>query len=102
MINKKESFILVTGAAGFIGSALVKKLLTHGYKVLGIDNLNDYYDLSLKKARLKDITSENKDFAGEWHFFELGIDNENLIKYIEEFKPLIVYNLAAQAGVSTL
>ena len=53
MINKKESFILVTGAAGFIGSALVKKLLTHGYKVLGIDNLNDYYDLSLKKPALR-------------------------------------------------
>ena len=100
MLNKNKSFILVTGASGFIGSALVKKLLIEGYKVVGIDNLNDYYDLSLKKARLEDINSVNSKSSGEWHFIKLGIDDEKEIRELfEKFQPKVVYNLAAQAGV---
>ena len=79
MINKKESFILVTGAAGFIGSALVKKLLTHGYKVLGIDNLNDYYDLSLKKSvtYFLEHAYKNKNFPKEC--FKKSLASNNFI-----------------------
>ena len=53
------SFILVTGSAGFIGSHVSKKLLNNGRDVIGIDNLNDYYDVKLKKDRLKDIKAVN-------------------------------------------
>ena len=54
-----EKLVLVTGAAGFIGSHLSKKLITNKYKVIGFDNLNDYYDLNLKKARLERLQENN-------------------------------------------
>ncbi|MGE7629853.1 MULTISPECIES: NAD-dependent epimerase [Bacillus cereus group] len=86
--------VLITGAAGFIGSHLSKRLLKEGYEVLGIDNVNDYYDPQLKVDRLKWIEDSN------FKFKKLDLENrEGLNEIFEEYKPQIVVNLAAQAGV---
>jgi len=87
--------ILVTGSAGFIGFHLSKSLLEDGYEVLGIDNVNDYYDPNLKWARL-DILKKNSNFK----FKRINIvDRESLTAAFTKFKPAKVVNLAAQAGV---
>ena len=87
--------ILVTGAAGFIGFHLSKSLLSDGFDVLGIDNVNDYYDPSLKHARL-DQLKPYKNFK----FEKIDIsDREALTQSFQSFKPQKVVNLAAQAGV---
>lgn len=86
--------VLITGAAGFIGSHLSKRLLKEGYNVIGIDNINDYYDPQLKKDRLKLLT--NKNFT----FIKADLENQEIInKTFEQYQPKIVVNLAAQAGV---
>ena len=86
---------LITGAAGFIGFHLAKHLLDKGATVIGIDNLNDYYEVSLKEERLG-ILKEKKSFQ----FFLLDIaDKEAVLNVFKECKPDIVVNLAAQAGV---
>ena len=91
-----KSPILVTGAAGFIGACLTIKLLEIGEIVVGIDNLNDYYDIKLKQARLTEIKKQN----GEWKFHKISLeDNESLKLIFKTYKPKIVVNLAAQAGV---
>ena len=71
-MNSKASkeTILVTGAAGFIGAALVKALLTLDFKVIGIDNLNDYYSTSLKRSRLTEIEKVSM-INEEWFFLRL-------------------------------
>jgi len=87
--------VLITGSAGFIGSTLALRLLGRGDEVLGIDNLNDYYDVGLKKARLARLEG----FSG---FTDLRIDLEDRHGVAEVFarhKPERVVNLAAQAGV---
>lgn len=86
---------LVTGAAGFIGFYLSKRLLEEGCKVIGIDNMNDYYDVNLKYARLEKL----KPF--ENFSFILGdiSDKAMIMKVFNDEKPNIVVNLAAQAGV---
>ena len=87
--------ILITGAAGFIGSTLAKRLLERGDEVIGIDNLNDYYDVELKKARLTSISSHE-------NFTDLRInieDREAVFNVFNKYKPSRVVNLAAQAGV---
>jgi len=92
--------VLITGAAGFIGSSLVKRFLRSGYQVIGIDNINSYYDKNLKLKRLEFIKeySIKNDFS--WFFYELNIeDKSNMRKIFLETKPQIVVNLAAQAGV---
>ena len=89
--------ILVTGAAGFIGSNLVKKLCeaSADYQVVGIDNMNDYYDVSLKEQRLEDL----KQYA-TFTFVKGNIADKALINEVfDTYQPQIVVNLAAQAGV---
>lgn len=86
---------LVTGAAGFIGYFLSKRLLEQGCQVIGIDNINDYYDMNLKYARLENL----KPFEN-FTFIKGDISDKNMImKTFEEYKPNVVINLAAQAGV---
>ncbi len=86
---------LVTGSAGFIGAALCKRLLNEGHNVIGIDNLNDYYDLNLKKDRLLQF-SNNSNFVN----LELDLsDQEKILEVFEKNKFDAVINLAAQAGV---
>ncbi len=87
--------VVVTGSAGFIGSAVSLYLLERGDEVLGIDNINDYYDVNLKLARLERTKTYDK-------FTEARIsleDRESVLSTIEKFKPERVINLAAQAGV---
>ncbi len=98
--------ILVTGAAGFIGHHLSKLLVENDYEVVGIDNINDYYDQKLKLARLEDMsinTSQidyNVPLQGKIKFVKLDLqDRENIFKLFNEEKFDYVVNLAAQAGV---
>ncbi len=92
--------ILITGAAGFIGFHLVSRLLKEGKSVLGIDNLNPYYDVNLKKERikiLKKLSGENK---SKFKFLKCDLENKTKLEDIfNKYNPDIVINLAAQAGV---
>lgn len=88
-------FILVTGSAGFIGFHLAKKIIKQGYHVVGIDNLNEYYDIKLKQDRLK-ILNQNENFR----FFQIDlVDYEALTQLFKKYNFTYVVNLAAQAGV---
>jgi len=87
--------ILITGSAGFIGSSLAIRLLQRGDEVIGVDNLNDYYDVGLKEARLARV----KAYDG-FHDVRVSIEDRDAIKKVfEDYKPDRVVNLAAQAGV---
>lgn len=95
--------ILVTGAAGFIGANLTRLLISSGKfsNVTGVDNLNNYYDVSLKEYRLNEIAATAKNFpAVNWKFERGDIADKNFIeKIFAAYKPNFVVNLAAQAGV---
>lgn len=104
MTDRKK--VLVTGAAGFIGHHLAKLLVSAGYEVVGLDNINDYYDQRLKLARLEDLgisthtIPENEIVKGEIDFVKLDlIDKEGVKELFKEQRFDYVVNLAAQAGV---
>ena len=87
--------IFITGSSGFIGFHTSKKLLDKGFKVFGYDSMNNYYDINLKRSRLK-ILKKFKNFS----FQKGNIENEKLLnKLVLKFKPKIIIHLAAQAGV---
>jgi UDP-glucuronate 4-epimerase len=87
--------VLITGSAGFIGSALALRLMDRGDEVIGIDNLNDYYDVELKKARLARTT----DYAAYTDVRVDLEDREGIAETFRKYQPQRVVNLAAQAGV---
>jgi len=93
----KNESIFITGVAGFIGSFLAKRLFetVAGVKIIGLDNMNDYYDVRLKESRLEEL-NQNKNFI----FIKGNLaDNELIMSIFKEYKPKIVVNLGAQAGV---
>lgn len=95
--------ILVTGATGFIGANLIMELFRQvdSASIIGIDNMNDYYDVSIKEWRLKEIENIiSTHSTSSWKFIKGNIADKKLIDQIfEEYKPSVVVNLAAQAGV---
>ena len=97
IVELKNKTIFITGVAGFIGANLAKRLFNdiEGIKIVGIDNMNDYYDVKLKEARLEELSS-NKDF----NFIKGNLADKAVVTSIfEQYKPNVVVNLGAQAGV---
>src|SRR5690625_4132197 len=95
MHSQVRNLFLITGSSGFIGYHLTDKLLQQSFKVIGVDNMNDYYDVNLKKYRLEKLRS-HEDFT----FIEADIsDKEKVQEIFDTYKPNVVINLAAQAGV---
>src|SRR5699024_9685281 len=96
-VDLKNKTILVTGAAGFIGSNLVKRLFKDlkDVTVIGIDNMNDYYDVRLKAARLSELSVHSS-----FIFIKSSIADKDMVnKVFDQYRPQVVVNLAAQAGV---
>ncbi|HEP1805360.1 TPA: GDP-mannose 4,6-dehydratase [Streptococcus suis] len=94
--------IFITGSAGFIGSNLVLELLRsdEAYHIIGLDNMNDYYQVSLKQYRLEQIEQQLTHSISKWTFIEGDLADKDLVTSIfEDYHPNIVVNLAAQAGV---
>ena len=99
-IDLSNKTILVTGAAGFIGSNLVRRLLADApdATIVGIDNMNDYYDVRLKEYRLEQLTAASRPSA--FHFVRGDIaDRPTVDRIFQQYQPAVVVNLAAQAGV---
>lgn len=102
-IDLKGKRIFITGAVGFIGANLVMNLLetVSPVTIIGIDNLNDYYDVSIKEYRLKEINKKAENHPeSSWTFIRADISDKSVINVLFQiYKPEIVVNLAAQAGV---
>lgn len=102
-IDLNNKTIFITGAAGFIGANLVKRLLNEAenIKIVGIDSMNDYYDVSIKEYRLEQIQALAAEKSkNTWEFVKGNIADKDLIdKIFQQYQPAIVVNLAAQAGV---
>ena len=104
IIHLTKKTILITGAAGFIGANLVMNLLNRfeNIHIIGIDNLNDYYDVSLKEYRLSQIhsLSDSSAVSGVFQFVKADISDKSVIEVLFQiYQPDLVVNLAAQAGV---
>lgn len=102
-ISLNGKCIMVTGAAGFIGSNLVLRLLSdyENIQIIGVDSMSDYYDVSLKEFRLKQMEkkAEEKE-VNQWIFQKGNIADRSFIDGLfSEYRPSVVVNLAAQAGV---
>ena len=100
-IDLNDKVIFVTGAAGFIGSNLVKRLFADvkGATIIGIDNMNSYYDVALKEYRLNELNTTVPEGV-VWQFVKGDIaDKQTIDDIFESYKPQVVVNLAAQAGV---
>ncbi|AWL10351.1 UDP-glucuronate 4-epimerase [Aquirufa nivalisilvae] len=106
----EKNKILVTGSAGFIGFNLVRKLLKLNYTVVGIDNINDYYDVNVKYGRLSECGIDKNQIGegvkvisetdGNYSFYKGNLENKEFIEYVFEKETFdYVVNLAAQAGV---
>src|SRR2546427_10208314 len=94
-MNRTDTVILVTGAAGFIGYHVARRLLERGDQVLGVDNLSDYYDVRLKEARLAQLESSPR-----FRFIKLEIADRTAVRNLFSTHPIRrVVHLAAQAGV---
>ena len=92
--------ILVTGSAGFIGHHICNRLICENYEVIGLDNLNSYYEVSLKENRNKILNNFPKDRENKYYFYKGDISDLKLVENIfQRHKPKIIINLAAQAGV---
>ena len=92
--------LLVTGAAGFIGYHLSKRLLQQGAEVVGFDNVNPYYDPALKRARIAQLEATADSSGGSFHLIEADLEDRAAVETtFSEFRPRKVVNLAAQAGV---
>ena len=94
-MQKKDKKILITGHLGFIGFHLAKRLIREGHTIMGVDSLNNYYSQKLKKDRGKLLGGINGNYISKIE----DISNEEIIKTLKQFKPDIIVNLAAQAGV---
>ena len=102
-VTLQNKTVLITGAAGFIGANLVKALIktVSPIHIVGIDNMNDYYDVSIKEYRLKEIENLVKCKNGaKWDFIKGSIADKSIVDNVfKEYAPAVVVNLAAQAGV---
>ncbi len=99
-MGKANKPILITGVAGFIGSALAQELIRKRERIIGIDNLNDYYDVNLKKSRLKTLANTAAKNKVAFNFQKVSIENNDQLNLVfEENRPKTVIHLAAQAGV---